>query len=202
MSVILGLLVSTALTGATPVGSPGKWMTDQDYPSSAKKRGEQGTVAFTLLVSPDGTPVRCEITRSSNYADLDEKSCSILIQRAKFNPARDAEGNALHTYYRSFMYWAFSRPTSLRYSADLALQVDKIPGGAKEKIISILIKTDVEGHVLACNSVETTSDDPKKFVDFACKEAAALITTPIKDNDGRAVIAIRQLKVSFSSALP
>ncbi|AOF97487.1 hypothetical protein BSY17_2148 [Sphingobium sp. RAC03] len=202
MSIILGLAVSAALTGATPMGSPGRWLTDQDYPPDARRRREQGAVAFTLLISPNGMPLKCNVTRSSNFDDLDKQSCTLLMRRARFTPARDIDGNAAHTYYRGFMYWSFSRPTPLVYAPDIDLQVDKLPGGAKEKTVSILVQTDLDGHVVACNLAKSEDNEPKNLVAVACKEAATMSPMPVRDGDGRSVTAVRPLKVSFATALP
>jgi len=63
-----------------------------DYPQAALRRGEQGTVAFTLSIDRRGRVERCYIATSSGSAALDRATCSILQRRARFTPARGADG--------------------------------------------------------------------------------------------------------------
>jgi len=66
-----------------------------DYPQAALRRGEQGTVAFTLSIDRRGRVDRCDISKSSGSAALDRATCSILQRRARFTPARGADGGAI-----------------------------------------------------------------------------------------------------------
>jgi TonB family protein len=88
-----------------PAGSPQSWVTDDDYPPEALRRGEQGTVAFTLEVDPAGKPSACHVTQSSGHAVLDRAACTLLTQRARFVPARDAAGIAIPAKFRSRFTW-------------------------------------------------------------------------------------------------
>ena len=65
-----------------------------DYPQAALRRGEQGTVAFALSIDRRGRVERCDIATSSGSENLDRATCSILQRRARFTPARDADGQA------------------------------------------------------------------------------------------------------------
>jgi TonB family protein len=68
------------------------YFSQDDYPPAALRANEQGTVVFRLSVGADGRVFRCEVTRSSGSASLDEATCRILIVRARYTPARDREG--------------------------------------------------------------------------------------------------------------
>ena len=54
--------------------------------------GVQGRVFFELVVSPQGRVTACRVERSSGSAALDDKTCQIMLRRARFSPARDAQG--------------------------------------------------------------------------------------------------------------
>ena len=73
----------------------GDFIGSSDYPAAAQSSGEQGIVAFQLSVSPDGRTTDCQVTASSGSASLDETTCRLMIERARFAPARDAAGNAV-----------------------------------------------------------------------------------------------------------
>lgn len=64
--------------------------TADDYPASAERNGEEGTVQAQLTVGPDGRVSACKVIRSSGFSALDNATCSILERRARFTPARDA----------------------------------------------------------------------------------------------------------------
>lgn len=68
------------------------YFSDDDYPVAALRNDEQGVVAFSLTISPEGRVSRCTITSSSGSASLDETTCRILTERARYTPARDAAG--------------------------------------------------------------------------------------------------------------
>jgi len=72
----------------------GGYVTPEDYPLSALNAGAEGTTTFKLQISEAGRPTGCTIVRSSGSADLDNTTCRIMMQRARFRPAKDALGNA------------------------------------------------------------------------------------------------------------
>lgn len=73
---------------------PALFSTD-DYPQAALRRNEQGVVAFTLSIDRRGRVGQCIIASSSGSATLDQATCDILQRRARFVPARDANGSAV-----------------------------------------------------------------------------------------------------------
>jgi TonB family protein len=73
---------------------PALFSTD-DYPVDAIRRDEQGTVAFRLLINRRGRVSECQIVSSSGSNALDGATCRILEDRARFEPARDADGKRI-----------------------------------------------------------------------------------------------------------
>jgi len=68
------------------------YFTMSDYPAVSLRANEQGAVRFTIQVDAAGRPSGCEITRSSGAEALDLAACRIIRSRARYYPARDAEG--------------------------------------------------------------------------------------------------------------
>ncbi|MBX3594657.1 TonB family protein [Sphingomonas sp.] len=89
----------------TPRGSPGSWVTDDDYPPAALRSGDQGTLSFRLEVGPDGRVTDCRVTSSSGSSLLDSTACRLLQRRARFNPAEDANGNKIAAPFSSRFTW-------------------------------------------------------------------------------------------------
>lgn len=65
----------------------------EDYPRAAIQAHQQGTAAFRVIVGPDGRISDCFITASSGSAALDEATCRVMYLRARYRPARDADGH-------------------------------------------------------------------------------------------------------------
>ncbi len=88
-----------------PRGNPGGWVSEADYPPSARRAEEQGSVGFSLTVGADGRPTSCTITGGSGSGTLDAATCPLLMRRAKFVPGKDSSGNAVGGVYASRVRW-------------------------------------------------------------------------------------------------
>lgn len=109
-------------THAKPI-DPAGWVTSGDYPLDALRANEQGAVAFMLAVSADGVPTECNVTTSSGSPSLDTGTCALLLQRARFTPARDAAGQPTSGVFRSRINWKIPQGGSL------VIQVTKSDAG-------------------------------------------------------------------------
>lgn len=69
------------------------YVSDDDYPPSAQRAGEQGTTGFRLDVGTDGRVTNCTVTSPSGSSALDSTTCRLMMRRAKFTPAHDSSGN-------------------------------------------------------------------------------------------------------------
>ncbi|MCA1749233.1 MAG: energy transducer TonB [Sphingomonadales bacterium] len=69
------------------------WVTYNDYPREARRNHMVGTTYFSLAVDAEGNVEDCTIVVSSGSELLDGTTCRLLSERARFMPARDAEGN-------------------------------------------------------------------------------------------------------------
>lgn len=80
--------------GATALNRA-EWFKAADYPEAALYHERQGTVYVEFVIRADGTAADCSVARSSGHADLDRHACRVLQNRARFQPATDADGNAI-----------------------------------------------------------------------------------------------------------
>lgn len=90
---------------ATPVGSPGRWATTDDYPAAALREERAGVARFRVTISADGRVRNCEIVASSGSPDLDRATCANISKRARFKPATDTTGAAVSGSYTSAVKW-------------------------------------------------------------------------------------------------
>jgi protein TonB len=90
---------------AAPRGNPGGWITDADYRTIWINRGLEGTARFTLAIDASGRVSDCTITGSTGHAQLDAATCELLSRRARFEPARDANGEKVAGRFSSSVRW-------------------------------------------------------------------------------------------------
>ena len=90
---------------ATPVGNPGIWVTSDDYPLEAMRQEIEGSTSFRLDINRDGIPTNCTTTSSSGSALLDDTACAKVMERARFNPAKDAGGRLVGDVYSTRVNW-------------------------------------------------------------------------------------------------
>ncbi|MFY9351581.1 MAG: energy transducer TonB [Sphingobium sp.] len=211
MNGLFAMALAAALTRATPANSAAVWITDADYPRGAYDRREEGFVAFSLLVAPDGRTVRCSITRSSGFAELDQKTCAALTARTRFKPAKDENGVPIYdTYSGGLMWWHPTRNGIPARGAspppppvDLHFTVKKLPDGSKEQIVGIAVRVDPSGHAVFCQP-----SDPKgsalsiKLADVACTQVKAGYRAETKDEAGTPIALIVGMRAKFESETP
>ena len=108
MGEIEGPTITPALPDpiiATPFGNPASWILESDYRSRWIREGLSGTASFTLEIDTRGRVSDCTITRSTGHAVLDGATCRLLSRRARFKPARDAQGDKVAGRYSSSVAW-------------------------------------------------------------------------------------------------
>lgn len=89
---------------AIPI-NPASWVTIKDYPSRAYREEREGTTAFRVEVGPDGRVTDCTVTGSSGSTELDDTTCELVTQRARFKPAHDGNGEPTSGSYSNRVRW-------------------------------------------------------------------------------------------------
>ncbi|MBD3814097.1 MAG: TonB family protein [Betaproteobacteria bacterium] len=84
-----------------PLGNPGTWVTPKDYPTGMLRKGQPGLVQVRLMVDPVGKPSSCHIQQSTRPQEFDDAVCAALMRRAMFEPALDAGGRPIASYWQS-----------------------------------------------------------------------------------------------------
>lgn len=81
-----------------------------DYPEAAWQAGEEGSVGFRLQVDRTGRVSACRVTSSSGSAPLDEATCRLIAERARFRPARDHRGKPTEDSFSGRIVWRIPEP--------------------------------------------------------------------------------------------
>jgi TonB family protein len=76
-----------------------------DYPRSALRRNRQGRATITFTINPEGGVEGCEVVRSAGDSSLDERACTLVTRRYRFEPARDASGRPIPQIALANIVW-------------------------------------------------------------------------------------------------
>lgn len=82
---------------------------DSDYPRAAYAAGIGGTVSIRFIVGVNGRVTACRVTHSSGYANLDDATCRLIMERQRYRPARDGSGRKVPEVYAGDHIWAIRR---------------------------------------------------------------------------------------------
>lgn len=212
--------------GIAPVTNPGSWVTPDDYPVRALREEREGTTAFRLTIGKDGLPSDCEITTSSGHADLDARTCELLVARARFSVGRDAAGNPEGGTYSNRIRWVIpdgddeswadgsgfaiddvvdSWPRSPRPvpAMDAIDPADHYPAAAlaagEEGRVLMLLDVDAAGRVTDCEVIEGSLSASLDAASCALMRAKGEFV-PALDNMGKPTTGV--VPVRFSWSLP
>jgi protein TonB len=80
-------------------------LSEEDYPASALRNEEQGTVTVVLAIGTNGRVTGCNVSSSSGSSALDSATCRLFQRRARFTPARDSNGQPTTDSYTQRVTW-------------------------------------------------------------------------------------------------
>ena len=131
------------------------YVSDADYPAEAIRNNEQGTVAFVLDIGRNGKPTGCSIASSSGSPTLDATTCRIMMERPRFQPARDARGRPVPDQIRSRINWRLPEYPPSRSEAVLTLWATCLAGEAAKLATSDLSVDEIATRSFpACTALE------------------------------------------------
>lgn len=208
---MLALLFAAMAAGGVlppePIGNPGRWATDEDYPLGAQRRKAEGDVSFQLTLSAAGVPERCTVTKTSGDPDLDAKTCALMMVRARFQPATDHNGAATLSTYGNRLTWALPSdkrrrpdPKWLLPEGDIQLTVARLPQGLRSPQLVLLGVSVLEtGETRGCGA----RDKPKmvQLAAVACAQALKGLTfSSLRTVAGQPVASVQMVRVVFVTA--
>ncbi|WP_306286170.1 energy transducer TonB, partial [Sphingomonas sp. Ant20] len=86
-------------------GNPATWVSQDDYPPSAIRAGEQGAVAMRWDINAQGRVENCTVTSSSGSPALDRAACAAMTRRGRYSPALDQAGNPMRSSATQRIRW-------------------------------------------------------------------------------------------------
>ena len=100
-----GVAAAAQARDPVPSGSPLRWFSAEDYPRVELEEGRGGSTQVRVTVSDVGLPTQCDIQTSSGSKRLDAASCRIVMERGRFEPARNASGKAVVGVWSDDISW-------------------------------------------------------------------------------------------------
>lgn len=76
-----------------------------DYPLRAMLADQSGSTKIGLLIDEQGRVRDCTLIEASGIAMLDARSCGIIVERARFEPAVGADGKPVKSSWRQTITW-------------------------------------------------------------------------------------------------
>ena len=76
----------------------------EDFPTTARARGDHGTVLLNLLVDTDGRVAEAQILSSSGHSRLDHAAVGMVLDDWLYEPAREA-GRPVESWVRVGIEW-------------------------------------------------------------------------------------------------
>lgn len=130
--MLLSLLFVAAAFGGADAGSANnrsvsssdKEFIFSQYPPRALAAGEQGLVKFRVEIDEEGNVKSCKVTASSGHVRLDDETCNLIVEHARFKPVLDGEGKAREALHDGLVNWRIpGSPTPIK----VAIAADKGP---------------------------------------------------------------------------
>lgn len=164
---------------AEPLANPGTWVSDEDYPTAANLDGTEGRTGFKLDIGLDGRVTGCTITTGSGSEILDETTCTVLGQRARFKPATNAKGVAVPDTYTGRITWRIPQNHAVRLTDP-------------HKRLSIAYDVDEEGAIENCKVLENVGNATYIAQLSRAVDPCEVMTkrnrpVPVLDADGNAI---------------
>lgn len=94
-----------AASSGSAVRNPPQWVGGGPTDADNRRGRYQGTVAVQITVEPDGSVSNCAPVRGSGNAGLDSMTCQLVRERARFNPALDAQGRPVASQAYTTFVW-------------------------------------------------------------------------------------------------
>ena len=83
-----------------PKSASASWIGADDYPRDMIRSGFQAIVNYRLMVDETGMPTSCDIQTETEPTEFGDLVCNSIKKRARFEPALDAQGKPIRSFWR------------------------------------------------------------------------------------------------------
>lgn len=205
---MLGIALAAQLSAAAPKNLR-SWFGPRDMPTSVMVAGTgRSVVSIRVLVRPDGNIGGCTVETGSRVPILNSLSCSLVVRRAKFDPARWSDGSPVFGVYRTAVSWIVSDvPLKVpRVSnPDIEVSVQTLPSGIKDpSLVRAMLAVEANGTIRSCtaNNAESfeRAENLPALIPTACDQLInGYKPLPVVDTTGKPVRSVQDVLVGFTA---
>lgn len=87
----------------------GQWLTPGKFPYDYYRNNRSAMVHYRLMVDEQGMPTSCVIQAPKAGTSAEIIACREIMKMAKFEPARDARGSPVASYFNSSVFFVMER---------------------------------------------------------------------------------------------
>lgn len=174
--------------------SPATWILPSDLPAI---RGDFAVTTFDLTIDEAGHPVRCDVIISSKSAELDSAVCAAVVKRARFTPARGADGSAALYVRRDRVIWIPNAYGSNSWSNEPDIVVSTPTLKKRHRLVAeVLLQMGNDGSISNCLVARSSKDET--LDKLACDAVSRPnLVTPIRGSDNASQAGVRSFFVGF-----
>jgi len=170
-----------------------------DYPEDALRAGSYGRVSLHLQITAEGRVSACAVTETSGSRSLDIVSCFAARHRARFQPARDAQGHPVPADYRTGVGFGIGDHQPLLL-IPMTLGVKALPPDYTRPART-QVWFDRDGRAVHCETTTSTGSAIADGSICAVIRRDPIIQKPISTSTEPAM-AVRTYLVTLSTAKP
>ncbi len=186
MPIFLAIVLQAAAADnqpklAIPVTDPVTWINTEDYPPEALASSQAGASRVVLTVGVDGRPSSCAV--EGPYEILNGATCRLMMERARFIPATNAEGKKTVGTWSRTVRWGAPEKGNNKFD-ELLANVRRIGSGHSD-VIKFIIEKD--GSISNCGAFTTEENNQRRDVPGFCDQLSTKKTEPFRDEKGNLV---------------
>ena len=195
MALMSATILFSAMAASMAIPQSGLVFAD----AALAARDSDGVAVVKLFVAPDRKVLDCVAVAGNLSKEDNQRVCGKLIGKRALEPASSPDGKPA---YGTLIYVVAGTGTvgsaelQANLPADIELDVQTLPGGARSKSVTLKLLLDPAGKVVRCEAADWSGGDYAKTACASLKDQALDIR---KGGDGTPVSYVDQVHVDFVS---
>lgn len=153
------------------------------------------SVVVDVQVDPKGRTSQCKTIAFSGDRELLSGLCA-RVEQVSIQPATVLQRSAYGVARQRLTLTAGVGGEDVAMPADIEVEVNVLPEGAKNLLVTANVLVDPAGKPQACYAPGA----PSGYGDVACGQVSGITFAPLTDNDGKPVQYVRTVAVEFVTA--
>ncbi|MFM6831209.1 MAG: TonB family protein [Novosphingobium sp.] len=198
------LVLATAAAALASVSTPdySKLIMFSDYPKWALAQRESTAAVVEFYVDPKGKIYTCKLINSTGSPKLAGDVCRV-ITRKKVNPARLADGTAVHAFeHNIFRLWTPGGANAdevkrIMAAPDLELTVKRTPAISQKVEGSLALAVAEDGTVIDCATSPRVKPENVAPLRQICTQRKLLAQPARLDEKGKPMTYVTEIRIAL-----